>query len=431
MTVQAGESQQVVRISVAPADRPSEMGDTVALLHLDEAGDEASHIVLIEHKRAPAILDRLRSGPLAESVRASLWSIAALWDLPVETLDVPRALQTTLRRRRIDSLGQLLSLRNEVEHRQTRMRPDLYAELEAVLSAFDVSAPWGEIETRLRAELAETLGRVAERTADAGAEQDEEEDASDYWQPPAELDAVRQQILTFGGQPALTSHQAARYLGLSTRQGLSRRRHAGKLLGLPVGPRRFLYPRWQFEPSQPDQLLFGLPDFLAAVGSDPWGLADVLTTRQPHLGDMEPVKLLRDRNRRAEAHSKVSAMLAETYESGRPSDADVTSPTSAVAAHAKPSGDRVEKQARAATRGSSKKQHVVPVAGGWAVRGEGNATVTSRYPTQREAEAAARQIAKRRDAEVIVHRADGTISAGVSNQKRSGGRKRSGRAVDG
>ena len=56
-----------------------------------------------------------------------------------------------------------------------------------------------------------------------------------------------------------------------------------------------------------------------------------------------------------------------------------------------------------------KNQHVVPHEGNWAVRGEGNSKVTSQHPTQGKAEAAAREIARNQQSEVVIHRPDGTI----------------------
>lgn len=56
-----------------------------------------------------------------------------------------------------------------------------------------------------------------------------------------------------------------------------------------------------------------------------------------------------------------------------------------------------------------KNQHVVPHEHGWAVRGAGNSKVTSRHATQAQAAAAARDIARNQQSEVIIHRPDGTI----------------------
>lgn len=56
-----------------------------------------------------------------------------------------------------------------------------------------------------------------------------------------------------------------------------------------------------------------------------------------------------------------------------------------------------------------KNQHVVPHDGEWAVRGEGNARVTSIHATQGDAERAARAIAINQQGEVVIHRPDGRI----------------------
>ena len=58
---------------------------------------------------------------------------------------------------------------------------------------------------------------------------------------------------------------------------------------------------------------------------------------------------------------------------------------------------------------SKRNQHVVPAGEDWGVRGEGNARLTSRHPTQAEAEHAARDIARRHQSEVVIHRPDGRI----------------------
>jgi hypothetical protein len=56
-----------------------------------------------------------------------------------------------------------------------------------------------------------------------------------------------------------------------------------------------------------------------------------------------------------------------------------------------------------------KNQHVVPAGDQWGVRGEGNQRLTSRHDTQREAAEAARDIARREQSEVVIHRPDGRI----------------------
>ena len=56
-----------------------------------------------------------------------------------------------------------------------------------------------------------------------------------------------------------------------------------------------------------------------------------------------------------------------------------------------------------------KGQHVVVRPGGWAVRGAGNKKDTSRHSTQQEAIERAREIAKNKKAEVVIHGRDGKI----------------------
>lgn len=57
----------------------------------------------------------------------------------------------------------------------------------------------------------------------------------------------------------------------------------------------------------------------------------------------------------------------------------------------------------------SKRQHVVPHAGRWAVRGEGNERVTSVHHSQAQAIEAARRIAICQRSDVVIHGRDGRI----------------------
>ena len=54
-------------------------------------------------------------------------------------------------------------------------------------------------------------------------------------------------------------------------------------------------------------------------------------------------------------------------------------------------------------------QHVVPYEDGWAVRREGNKRITSKHRKQSTAINKAKTIAKRRNADVIIHHASGGI----------------------
>lgn len=58
---------------------------------------------------------------------------------------------------------------------------------------------------------------------------------------------------------------------------------------------------------------------------------------------------------------------------------------------------------------AGKNQHVVPHDNGWAVKGEGNTRATSVHDTQKAAIAAAREIARNQEAELLIHGRDGAI----------------------
>lgn len=56
-----------------------------------------------------------------------------------------------------------------------------------------------------------------------------------------------------------------------------------------------------------------------------------------------------------------------------------------------------------------KNQHVVPYKGKWAVKGEGNQKVTKVTETQKEAIEIAKEIAKNKGGEVVIHNKKGQI----------------------
>ena len=59
-------------------------------------------------------------------------------------------------------------------------------------------------------------------------------------------------------------------------------------------------------------------------------------------------------------------------------------------------------------------QHVVPYEDGWAVRREGNKRITSKHRKQSTAIRKAKTLAKRKKAEVVIHRASGGIRERIS-----------------
>ncbi len=65
--------------------------------------------------------------------------------------------------------------------------------------------------------------------------------------------------------------------------------------------------------------------------------------------------------------------------------------------------------ARSTNRKRTWHQHVVPYEDDWAVRREGNKRVTSKHRKQSTAIRKAKSLAKKHKADVIIHRADGTI----------------------
>ncbi len=71
-----------------------------------------------------------------------------------------------------------------------------------------------------------------------------------------------------------------------------------------------------------------------------------------------------------------------------------------------------------ASRNANKKrtwhQHVVPYEDGWAVRREGNKRITSKHRKQSTAINKAKVLAKRKHADVIIHRESGGIRDRIS-----------------
>ncbi|WP_412560555.1 DUF2188 domain-containing protein [Winogradskyella sp. MIT101101] len=59
-------------------------------------------------------------------------------------------------------------------------------------------------------------------------------------------------------------------------------------------------------------------------------------------------------------------------------------------------------------------QHVVPYEDGWAVRREGNQRITSKHRKQSTAIRKAKTIAKRKNADVVIHRESGGIRDRIS-----------------
>ena len=59
-------------------------------------------------------------------------------------------------------------------------------------------------------------------------------------------------------------------------------------------------------------------------------------------------------------------------------------------------------------------QHIVPFEEGWAVRREGNKRITSKHRKQSTAIRKAKTLAKRKKADVVIHRAGGGVRDRIS-----------------
>lgn len=99
----------------------------------------------------------------------------------------------------------------------------------------------------------------------------------------------RETLLAVEG-PALTAEEAASALGI-TRQGVDKRRRAGRLLAVTIGRRGYLYPAWQFTSSG---VLPGLEEVLAALRDhDPWMQLSFMVNPDTALGGRVPLAELR------------------------------------------------------------------------------------------------------------------------------------------
>ncbi|MEZ5331149.1 MAG: hypothetical protein R2991_03640 [Thermoanaerobaculia bacterium] len=110
----------------------------------------------------------------------------------------------------------------------------------------------------------------------------------------ASLDAAAAAVWTEHVGPFLETEGVSKVLDGVTRQAVSQRVRAGRLLALRTGNGRLVYPLWQFRNGA---LLPGLTEVLATAGLDPerpatgWTLASWLCTVDPEL-DGAPRELL-------------------------------------------------------------------------------------------------------------------------------------------
>lgn len=100
---------------------------------------------------------------------------------------------------------------------------------------------------------------------------------------------ARVQLLEAEGGP-LTGEEVAGLLHL-TRQAVDKRRRAGRLLGLSLGRRGYVYPAWQFGRNG---VLPGLEEVLVDLRAhDPWMQAGFFLNGHTRLGGKTPVAELR------------------------------------------------------------------------------------------------------------------------------------------
>lgn len=100
---------------------------------------------------------------------------------------------------------------------------------------------------------------------------------------------AKQELLRDAGG-SWSSTRVAAHLGM-TRQGVDKRRRAGKLLALQSGQADYLYPLCQFTD---DGVLAGIDRFLAACPpSGGWTRLDLLLTPAEEIGGVSPLDALR------------------------------------------------------------------------------------------------------------------------------------------
>ena len=112
----------------------------------------------------------------------------------------------------------------------------------------------------------------------------------------------RERLLHAEGQP-LGTRAVSEVLGVS-RQAIAKARADGRLVAVPLGPHRYVYPSWQFGPSGPLRGLRELRQVLDAGEGDVWTLVAFVLAPNSRLDNETPLALLR----RGE-HQDVEAVL--------------------------------------------------------------------------------------------------------------------------
>lgn len=114
----------------------------------------------------------------------------------------------------------------------------------------------------------------------------------------------RERLLHAEGTP-LTTRQVMEILGV-TRQAVARARQDGRLVALPLGTGRYVYPSWQFGPSGPVKGLRELQRALDDGDAGPWTLTAFVLAPNSRLDGDTPLNVLR----RGEVESVLNAARA-------------------------------------------------------------------------------------------------------------------------
>jgi ribosomal protein S21 len=101
----------------------------------------------------------------------------------------------------------------------------------------------------------------------------------------------RERLLHAEGQP-LGTREVAEILRVS-RQAIAKGRASGRLVGVPFGPGRYVYPSWQFGPLGPLRGLRELRRVLDAGDGDAWTLVAFVLAPNSRLDDQTPLSVLR------------------------------------------------------------------------------------------------------------------------------------------
>lgn len=236
--------------------------------------------------------------------RSKPWvETASIQNTPLRELALPSEILASLEQAQVRAVADLYEQSQRALEQAAELSRRQVSEVHSALAAY-VS----EVLTRSTESLTRRLTEALSAPADGDDEQ--------VWWPGDELATARDAILRFGGTTPLSLEQVLERLHV-TRQAVSQRRRSGRLLGLPLGPRKWVYPAWQFSSLAPDQLLPGLRQVLSvAPRSDPWATAQLLTSRQEPLDDEIPLLALRRSNGAHDVVERIAELFIDRFGDG-------------------------------------------------------------------------------------------------------------------